>query len=107
MYYNENLDFNSSVPLGSNPKATAKEIRKISRGDRNFKLVLLRIISCYEKSKRWEDLSPTERIMLELEWTDSADGLLSIGNTNLLHSIRYRLKEQTVEEDKEAEANSS
>ena len=99
MYYGSNLDFNSSVPLGSNPKATAKKIRKISQGNRSFERILLQIMSCHEKAKHWEDLSPTERIMLELEWTDSTDGLLSIGNKKIMRSIRYRLREQTPVED--------
>ena len=95
MYYGSNLDFNSSVPLGSNPKATAKKIRKIIRGER----ILLKIIYCYERAQHWEDLSPTERIILELEWADSLLALLSIGNFLVTRSIRYRLREQTSEED--------
>jgi hypothetical protein len=98
---NIRIPVNKFAPLDSYHKATAKEIRRLSRGDRNFSRRLLRIIFCYEKAKHWEDLSPIERIMLELEGTDSIDGLLSIGNTNIMHSIRYRLREQTPEEDEE------
>ncbi|CAN5281522.1 hypothetical protein BH18THE2_BH18THE2_26540 [soil metagenome] len=104
MYNGNNLDFNSSVPLGSTPKATAKKIQWLGRGNRGFSQMLLRIFYCYIKAKHWEDLSPTERILLELEWTDSADGLLSIGNKNIIHSIRYRLREQTPEEVEEENA---
>ena len=99
MYYGNTLDFNSSVPLGPIPKATAKKIRKISQGNRSFKRILLRIMSCVEKAKHWDDLSPTERIMLEIEWADSLLALLSIGNFLVTRSIRYRLREQTPEED--------
>jgi hypothetical protein len=90
--------FVSSDPI---PKATAKKIRRLHRGNGKLNWILQRIISCHEKAKHWEDLSPTERIMLEIEWTDSMDGLLSVGNRKIMHSIRYKLREQTPEEDEE------
>jgi hypothetical protein len=94
---------NKFVSSDPNPKAIAKKIRRLNRGNGKLNWILQRIISCHEKAKHWEDLSPTQRIMLELEWTDSTDGLLSIGNMNVMHSIRYRLREQTPEEDYEME----
>lgn len=39
--------------------------------------------------------------MLELEWTDSANELLSIGNNEVMLSIHYRLREKTPEEEDE------
>jgi hypothetical protein len=88
--------FVSSDPI---PKATAKKIRRLDRGNGELNWILQRITSCLEKAKHWENLSPTERIMLELEWADSLLALLSIGNFLVARSIRYRLREQTPEED--------
>jgi hypothetical protein len=90
---------NKFAPSDSNPNATAKNIREISWSNRSFERILLRIISCFEKARRWDDLSPTGRIMLELEWADSLLALLSLGNFLVTRSIRYRLREQTPEED--------
>jgi hypothetical protein len=90
--------FVSSDPI---PKAIAKKIRRLNRGNGNLNWILQRIISCHEKAKHWDDLSPPERIMLELEWADSLLALLSIGNFLVTRSIRYRLREQTPEEDEE------
>jgi hypothetical protein len=90
--------FVSSEPI---PKATAKKIWRLDRGDGKLNWILQRIISCLEKAKHWDDLSPPERIMLELEWADSLLALLSIGNFLVARSIRFRLREQTPEEDEE------
>jgi hypothetical protein len=92
---------NKSVSSESSPEATSKKILRLSLGNARFNRIISRIIFCYEKAKHWQVLSPTERIMLELGWTDTADELLTFGNTEIMHSIRYRLREQTPEEDRE------
>jgi hypothetical protein len=88
---------NKSVPR--TPKAKAKRIRQLNRSNGKFEQTLLGAYSCYELAGYWEDLSPTERITLESTWTDFMLRLLSIGNNRVMHSIRYRLREQTSEED--------
>jgi hypothetical protein len=64
-------------PVHSNftSKATAKKIRRLSRGQGSLNWTLLKILSCYERAKNWEDLSPTE-----LSCTNCTSELLSIGN---------------------------
>ena len=99
MYYGNTLDFNSSVPLGSIPKARAKKIRLLSRGNGDLGTILSGICTCVEGAKHWSKLSPTERIILELTWTDLMPGLLKTGNIRVMHSLRYKLREQTPEED--------
>jgi hypothetical protein len=76
-------------------RAKAKRIQQL----RSLDLTLEKIASCYIKAKRWNRLSPTERIMLELEWTDSAIEILSIGNINVMHSLHYGLRELTPDEN--------
>jgi hypothetical protein len=92
---------NKSVSSDCSPEATAKKILGIGGENARFNRIISQIIFCYEKAKHWKDLSPTERIMLELGWTDTADELLTFGNIEIMHSIRYRLREQTPEEDRE------
>lgn len=87
---------NKFVP---SPKATAKKIQQLSRGDRDLGMILWGICSCVEQTKHWDKLTPTEHMMLESRWTDLLLMLLSIGNTSVMHSLRYKLREQTSEED--------
>jgi hypothetical protein len=47
----------------------------------------------------WNNLTPTERIMLETQWTDLMLVLLGLGNSRVMHSLHYRLREQTPEDD--------
>ena len=66
--------------------------------------VMQDICSCYDLAVRhWNELSSTQRIMLESRWTDCMLRLLGIGNKSVMHSIHYRLREQTPEEEEEAE----
>jgi hypothetical protein len=88
---------NKSVP--GIPAAKAKRIRQLNRNDRNFERTLLGAYSCYELARHWKVLSPSERITLESIWTDFMLRLLSIGNNKVMRSIRYRLREQSPEED--------
>jgi hypothetical protein len=62
---------------------------------------LFEIYSYYKLADHWVDLLPTERITLESMWTDSMLKLLMIGNGKVMRSIRYRLREQTPEEEGE------
>ena len=97
MYLREPLD--KAVHFGPAPKARGKRIRRISRNLGNLRTIVLAICSCIERAKSWNKLTPTERITLELKWTDLMLELLRIGNTKLMHSLRYRLREQSIEED--------
>jgi hypothetical protein len=92
---------NKFVPSVPSPKATAKKIHRLSRGNGDLGTILLDIYSCIEQAKHWDKLSPTERIMLEQKWTDLLLKLLGIGNSRLMHSLCYKLREQTPEEDEE------
>jgi hypothetical protein len=87
--------------FGSTSKARAKKIYRLSPSDRNLGQILSQIISCYKRAKHWDDLSPVERITLELKWTDLMLELLSFGNSQVMRSLRYRLREQSPEEDEE------
>jgi hypothetical protein len=90
---------NKSVRFGPSPKASAKEIRQLKRTNGNLGKTLLDIYSCCERAKRWDKLTPTEHMMLESRWTDLMLMLLFIGNTSVMHNLRYKLREQTPEED--------
>ena len=100
MSFGELIDKPVRHHFGPTSKARAKKIRQLGQGDRNLGMILLDIYYCIELAKHWDKLSPTERIMLEQKWTDSLLALLSIGNFLVTRSIRYRLREQTPEEDK-------
>jgi hypothetical protein len=97
MYYGNNLDFNSSVLRGSISKARAKKIHRLSLGNRDPGSIFS--YSCVKQAKYRNKLSHTERIMLEQKWTDLMLELLRVGNIRVMHSIHYRLREQTTEED--------
>ena len=89
---------NKFVPAVSSPKATAKRIHRLSRGT-YIRMILSGVCSCIEQAKYWSKLSPTERIVLEQTWTDLMLGLLKTGNIRVMHSLRYKLREQPPEED--------
>jgi hypothetical protein len=89
---------NKSVPF---LKGKVKRIHQISSSHRGLQQTLLEIYSCYELATGWEELSPTDRILSESLWTKTMLQLLSIGNSCVMHSIRYRLREQAPEEDEE------
>ena len=86
-------------PVHISPKATAKEIRELNSSDRRLNRILSKIVSCYERAKKRKDLSSAEQITLELDWTDLMLELLSFGNSRVMRSIRYRLREQEEEEE--------
>lgn len=92
---------NKFVPAVPSPKATAKKIQLLSRGNRDLGRTFSDIYSCAERAKYWSKLSPAERIILEQKWTDLMLELLKTGNVRVMHSLRYRLREQTPEEDEE------
>jgi hypothetical protein len=94
---------NKPARFGPTSKAKAKRIHRLSRGKRDLSTILLDIYSCHEWAKDWNKLSSTERIMLEQKWTDLMLELLRTGNIRVMHSIRYRLREQTREEGDEME----
>jgi hypothetical protein len=87
--------------FSSTPRARTKKIHRLSQSDRDLGQILSQTMSCYKGVKRWDDLSPVERITLELKWTDLMLTLLSFGNSQVMRSLRYRLREQTPEEDEE------
>jgi hypothetical protein len=88
-----------SVRFGPTPKAKAKKIHRLSRGNSDLVTILLDIYSCIEQAKHWDKLSSTECIILEQKWTDLILELLRIGNIRIMHGLRYKLREQTSEED--------
>jgi hypothetical protein len=92
-----------AVDSSPTPKVRARKINLLTRNRGNFENMLLDIYSCHERAKHWKKLSPIERILLELRWTDLVLKLLSVGNTCVMRSIRYSLCEQESEEDKEME----
>jgi hypothetical protein len=95
----DELSYKQSVPHVAS-KARAKGIRPVYLSHRDLGTILLDIyVQCIEQAKHWDKLSPTERIMLEQKWTDLMLGLLRIGNIRVMHGLRYKLREQTTEED--------
>jgi hypothetical protein len=90
---------NKPARFGPSSKARAKKIRCLDQGIRELGTILLDIHSCIEQTKHWNKLSPTERFMLEQKWTDLMLELLRVGNIRVMHSLRYKLREQTTEED--------
>jgi hypothetical protein len=92
---------NKSVRSNITQNSRAKKIRLLGRSCGRLNRILLDVCWCYEKSKNHRNLSSSERIMVESKWTDSILELLAIGNTTVMQSIRYRLREQTPEEDDE------
>jgi hypothetical protein len=90
---------NKPVRFGPSSKARAKKIHRLIRSIRELGTTLLDIHSCIEQAKHWNKLSPTECIMLEQKWTYLMLELLRIGNIRVMHSLRYKLREQTTEED--------
>jgi hypothetical protein len=92
---------NKSVRFGPISKARAKKIHRLTQGNTDLGTILLDIYSCYERAKHWNKLSRMERIMLEQKWTDLMLELLKTGNGRVMHSLQYRLREQTPEEDEE------
>jgi hypothetical protein len=91
---------NKYIRFSPTPKAKAKKIRHLgSRLD--LEHTLMEIRACYMMTKHWNKLAQAERIMLELRWTDLMLRLLGIGNNDVMHSIHYRLREHTPEEDEE------
>jgi hypothetical protein len=94
---------NKRVRFSPTSKTRAKKIRQSNRINTNFEQILLRIIFCFEKAKHWEDLLPTEKIMLELRWTDSMNALLTVGNYSVMQPS-LSAREQTSEEDEQENA---
>ena len=92
---------NKSVRFGPISKARAKKIHRLTQGNRDLGTILLDIYSCYERAKHWNKLSRMKRIVLEQKWTDLMLELLKTGNGRVMHSLQYRLREQTPEEDEE------
>lgn len=95
----DELSYKQSIPTGLASKAKAKGIHHISRNNGNLGKSLLEIYASIEQAKHWDKLSFTEHILLEQKWTDLMLELLRIGNTRVMRSIRYRLREQSLEED--------
>lgn len=90
---------NKFVPAVPSPKATAKKIQLLSRGNRDLGRTFSDIYSCAKRAKHWSKLSPAERIILEQKWTDLMLELLTIGNIRIMHSLGYKLREQSPDED--------
>jgi hypothetical protein len=90
---------NKPARFGPSSKARAKKIHCLGQVIRELATTHLDIYSCIEQAKHWNNISPTERIMLEQKWTDLMLELLRIGNIRVMHSLRYKLREQTTEED--------
>jgi hypothetical protein len=91
---------NKSVRCWPIPKARAKAIRRLTqRNEDSLGYIIREVKRLHTEAQGWYYLSSPEQILLEQRWTDTLLSLLSIGNNNLLHSIGYRLREQTPEED--------
>jgi hypothetical protein len=92
---------NKRVRFGPTLKARAKKISQLNPNGASINQTLLDIYSCYRRTKHWNKLPHTERILLELRWTDLILELLGIGNGRVMHSLYYKLREQSPEEDVE------
>jgi hypothetical protein len=91
---------NKSVRYWTNPKARAKDIKRLGqRNEGSLEYVIREVRRLHTDAQGWYYLSSPEKILLEQRWTDTLLSLLSMGNNYVLHSIGYRLREQTPEED--------
>lgn len=96
------LSNNFAAPSDSDlesSRARAKIIQDLRQYNDDFDRILLEVYSCYTSARHWENLSSTDRIILECKWTKSILKLLAIGNVEVMRSMRYGLREQTQEED--------
>jgi hypothetical protein len=96
------LSNKQSVPSRLASKARAE---RIWRFNQTLDPVFLDLYRCYVGAQHWDELSPTERILAESKWTETILRLLSIGNKGVMHSLGYRLREQTLEEDEDENAS--
>jgi hypothetical protein len=100
MYHNENLDFNSSVPRPSSTSIKAKAYH-IHRLNGKIRHVLWDLDYCFDTAKHWNKLSPVEKILLEEYGTDKLLELIELYNLHVSHSIHYRLREKSPEEEED------
>ena len=90
-------ELNFSVPCPS-LNVEAKCIRRLNGKIRH---VLWNIDYCFEAAEHWDNLTPIEKILLEGYSTDKILELIELYNRYVGHSVHYRLREKTPDEEEE------
>jgi hypothetical protein len=100
VYIDELTD--KSVSYSPTLTARASEIRPLTESDNgSLGQVIRDLKSLHERAENWCPLSSTERVLLEEKWTKILLMLLKIGNLQVMRSVRYRLEEETADEDEQ------
>jgi hypothetical protein len=90
-------EINLSLPFPVT-RAKAKRIRRLNG---KIRQVLWDLDYCFDAAEHWDDLSPVQKILLEEYSTDKLLELIELYNHHVSHSIHYRLREKTPEEEEE------
>jgi hypothetical protein len=96
MNSNPSPEYKISVPSINTTKAKAYHIRRL---DGKIRQVLWDLDYCFVAAKHWDKLTPVEKILLEEYGTDKLLELIELYNLHVSHSIHYRLREKTQEEE--------
>jgi hypothetical protein len=79
-------------------RTQAKPIRRLNG---KIRQVLWDIDYCFGAAEHWDNLTPIQRISLEEYGTDKLLELIELYNLHVSHSICYRLREKTPDEEEE------
>ena len=98
MYIDELTD--KSIFYDPALKARATEIRPLTQSDTgSLEQVIRELKASHASAEYWDYLSSSEKVLLEEKWTKILLMLLRISNLRVMRSIRYRLSEQTADEN--------
>lgn len=89
-----------SVPDSPTSKTSAKA-QHIRRLNGKVRRVLWDIDYIFDIGEQWNSLTAVQKIMLEVYGTDKLLELIELYNRYVSHSIHYRLREKTPEEEEE------
>jgi hypothetical protein len=94
----DNSSFEISLSLTGSTKAKARHIQKLKG---KASLALWDLGRCFDVGEQWNDLTPVQKIVLEDYGTIKLLELIELYNRYVSHSIHYRLREKTPEEEEE------
>ena len=101
-YYKMSTDelVNKSVPGSPTLTVRATEIQPLTPSDTgSLEQAVRELKTLLGRAEHWCLLSSAEKVSLEEKWTEMLLLLLKIGNLRVMRSIRYRLQEETADED--------
>lgn len=94
----DNSSFEISLSLTDSTKAKARHIQKLNG---KAGLALWDLGRCFDVGEQLNDLTPVQRIVPEEYGTIKLLELIELYNRHVSHSIHYRLREKTTEEEDE------